>query len=314
MSAFRLPGKINEDTTLLDIGLFGVYGMAAVYLIRGEKTCLIDAGDRGEAPRLVKLLRKLGAFPPDYLILTHPHYDHAQGVPHLRREAAGRIEVLASQQAIPLLEDPSFNNPFNKGPYASIRDVTPLKEGDTLDLGGISLHIYDVPGHCQGHIAILDEKNKTMFVGDALGVKPMDDIYLPPFMPPTWDPEAFVSTVNKLKAIPYESICLAHFGCISGDEARHLPDEALETYNTWWHFYEKNSDRLDDTDYLLKAMRAEPLLGIPVLRPVSLGMRAMLVFLSAASALLGKKTAMIDKLAFGDYLAWLAISYRDYQN
>jgi hypothetical protein len=70
---------------------------------------------------------------------------------------------------------------------------------------------------------------------------------------------------------------------------------------------------LDDTDYLLKAMRAEIRPGIPVLRPVSLGMRAMLALMSTASALLGKKTAMYDKLAFGDYLSWLAISYRDYQ-
>jgi glyoxylase-like metal-dependent hydrolase (beta-lactamase superfamily II) len=317
MSAIRLPGKINANTTLLDIGLLGSYGITAVYLIRGDKTCLIDAGSRSEGPRLVNLLKQLDAFPPDYIILTHPHYDHAQGVPYLRRAAAGqsrRIEVLASQQALPLLADPSFNDPFKKGPYESIQDVTPVKEGDTIDLGGLSLRIYEVPGHCQGHIAILDEKNKTIFVGDALGVKPMDQIYLPPFMPPTWDPEAFLSSVNKLKQVPYESICLAHFGCISGSEARGLPDEAIAIYQTWWQFYEKNAGRLSDTDYLLKEMRAEIKLGIPVLRPVSFGLKAMLWLLSAAGTLLGRKTAMIDKLAFGDYLSWLATAYRTYQS
>lgn len=317
MSAIRQQGKINENTTLLDIGLFGVYGIASVYLIRGEKTCLIDTGTSKEAPRLVKLLRELGAFPPNYIVVTHAHYDHAQGVPHLRREAAGEnksIEVLASQQAIPLLADRSFNDPFNKGPYESILDVTPVEEGETIDLGGITLRFYEIPGHCRGHIAILDEKNKTIFVGDALGVKYADHCFLPPFMPPTWDPQAFLSSVNKLKQIPYEAICLGHFGCFSGSEARSILDEAVETYRTWWQLYVKNADRLDDADYLLQAVRKEINPVIPELRPISFGMRVMFGLLSAAGSITGRKTAMIDKLAMGEYLEWLALGYRAYQS
>ena len=188
MSAIRQPGKINENTTLIDIGMEDVHGMTAVYLIRGDRTCLIDGGTRAQAPRLIKMLGELEAFPPDLIVVTHPHWDHAQGIPLLRQAASRQgkqIEVLASSAAIPLLANSSFNDVFGGGPYESIQDVTSVKEGDAIDLGGIALRIYDIPGHCRGHIAILDEKNRNLFVGDALGIKVSDDIFLPPFMPST---------------------------------------------------------------------------------------------------------------------------------
>ena len=50
MSAIRQPGRISENTTLIDIGMYGVAGAAAVYLIEGDKKCLIDGGTRTEAP------------------------------------------------------------------------------------------------------------------------------------------------------------------------------------------------------------------------------------------------------------------------
>ncbi len=64
MSAIRKAGKINPNSTLIDIGMFGIYGITAVYLIQGEKSCLIDAGTRENAAYLVKALKKMGAFHP----------------------------------------------------------------------------------------------------------------------------------------------------------------------------------------------------------------------------------------------------------
>jgi glyoxylase-like metal-dependent hydrolase (beta-lactamase superfamily II) len=218
---------------------------------------------------------------------------------------------LASRAAIPLLADPAFNDVYERGPYESIREVTPLQEGDALDLGGVTLRIYDVPGHCRGHIAILDEVNRNLFAGDTLGYKVSDDIFIPPFMP-GWEPDAFLSSVDKLRQIPYETLCLAHFGCITGAEARSILDEAVETYHTWWRFCEVHADRLDDTGAMLRAMRAEIKPGIPVLRPVSTRSRVLLGLVMAAGGVIGRKTAIVDKLAFGNPLKWLAAGYRGY--
>jgi glyoxylase-like metal-dependent hydrolase (beta-lactamase superfamily II) len=314
MPAIRQPGEINGNTTLIDIGMKDVYGFAAVYLVRGARTCLIDGGTHEEAPRLVELLGELGAFPPDRIVVTHPHWDHSQGIPLLRQAAARqgkRIEVLASAAAVPLLADAAFNDVYGGGPYQSIRDVTPLREGDALDLGGVTLRIYDAPGHCRGLIAILDEVNRNLFVGDALGYKLRDDIFLPPFMP-GWEPDAFLASVAKLRGLPYETLCVAHFGCLTGAEARGILDESVETYRVWWRFFGRHADTLDDTDALLRAMREEINPGVFALRPVTTRVRVLLGLVMAAGSLTGRKTAIADKLALGKFVSWLATGYRMY--
>ena len=320
MSAIRKPGKINENTTLIDIGMHGIYGVTAVYLVRGARTCLIDGGTRAEAGRLLKALRELGALPPDLIIATHSHWDHTQGIPALRQQAANQgktIQVLASGEAIPLLADASSHvvqdDVFGQAPYLSIEDVTPVETGDAIDLGGLTLRVVPVPGHCRGHIAILDEKNRNLFVGDAIGVKLGDSLFLPPFMPPFWDPDAFQSSVSRLRQTSYDTLSLAHFGCIGGTEARSILDETVDNCNTWWQWFERHADRLDDTDYLLRSMREEINPGLPPINPVSPGMRVMLRLLTAVGTVTGKKTAMLDKLALGDAVKWLAAGYKVYK-
>jgi glyoxylase-like metal-dependent hydrolase (beta-lactamase superfamily II) len=317
MAAIRYPGKINENTTLIDIGMYGVAGAAAVYLVEDDKKCLVDGGTRTEASRLVKTLRQMDAFPLDIIIATHAHYDHVQGIPLLRKEAARkgkRIEVLASQKAIPLLEDQSYNKVFDAGPYEGIQDVTPLKEGDTVDLGGITLRIYEVPGHSEDHIAILDEKNRNIFVGDAIGDKVGDDTFLPPFMPPSWDPDAFLSSINKLKQVDYESLCLSHFGYIYGDEAKSILDEAVLTCETWWQLFERNAAKLDDVDYMLEVVLKEIAPGIPEIRILSLKLKVLFGLMTGWRKLVRQRPQPIGELLLRGILEQLAKGYKTYKN
>ena len=317
MPAIRQPGRVNENTTLIDLGMSGVAGAAAVYLIESGKKCLIDGGARTEASRLVKALRELGSFPPDIIIATHAHYDHAQGIPILRKEAARErksIEVLASEKAIPLLEDPSYNEVFDAGPYEGIRDVTPLKEGDTVDLGGITLRIYEVPGHSKDHIAILDEKNRNIFVGDAIGNKVGDHMFLPPFMPPSWDPDAFLSSINKLKQVDYDTVSLSHFGHIYGDEAKSILDEAVLTFETWWKLFEENDDKLDDVDYMLEVVLDEIAPDVPEFRILSFKTKVLFGLMTGWSRLARKKPQHIGELLLRGVLEQLATGYRTHKN
>jgi len=263
--------SIDEHTTLIDVGMRGLAGVTAVYLVRGaQRTCLVDGGTRAEAHRIVQLLTDLNAFPPDIIIATHAHHDHAQGIPTLRREANDRgqnIEVFASSRCIPLLADPAYNEIFDTGPCESIQNVRPLREGDTVDLGGFNLTIVDVPGHSEEHIAILDESSGNLFVGDALGLN-VGGVFLPPFVPPSWDPEAFRTSVEKILHIGYDSLCLTHFGCIRGHRARSFPDRALARTEAWWRLFQDNERWLGDANRMFEiAMRdLEP--GIPDLTMV----------------------------------------------
>ena len=89
MPILRQPGKINVNTTLIDVEWMRVPGILGMYLIEnddGSKKCLIDGGTGTEARRLVKKLEKLNAFPPDIIIITHSHFDHTQGIPYFRKK------------------------------------------------------------------------------------------------------------------------------------------------------------------------------------------------------------------------------------
>ena len=312
MTAVRKTGKVNDNTCLIDIGMMGVAGVTAVYLIEDEKTCLIDGGTKGEASRIINFLKAQDAFPPDIIIVTHSHWDHTQGIPRIRKEAArlGKtLEIVASEKAIPLLGDQSYNTVFEAKTYENIVDVTPVKEGDVIDIGRTTLRVFEAPGHNKDHIAILDETNKNVFVGDSIGYKVGDDTFLPPFMPPFWDRESFQTTIEKYKQLNFESLCLAHFGFIYGDEARSILDEAVTTCDTWWQLFERNADKLDDADHLMEAIFRE--ISPAPINPeiVSLKLRILAGLMTAGTRLFGKEPKPLFEYLLKGIIAWLAKGY-----
>ena len=261
MTAIRKEGKINDDTTLIDIRMFGVPKITAMYLIESGKTCLIDGGTHTEARKILRQLKELNAFPPDMIILTHSHWDHCQAVPFLSQRAkkeGKEIEILALAKAIPNLRDQSYNEVFRTGPYNNIEeDISPLKEGDIVDLNGITLKIFETPGHMTDHISILDEKNRNLFVGDALGDKVSDFIFIPPFYPPYWDKDIYLNSIDKIKRIDCDTISLPHFGLIYEDEAKSILDESITNLNKWWEFFEDYIEKIGDIPYMIDNLLPE---------------------------------------------------------
>ncbi|MFX1512478.1 MAG: MBL fold metallo-hydrolase [Promethearchaeota archaeon] len=316
MTAVREQGRINENTYLIDTKLFGVGGTLAVYLVKATKSCLIDCGGQTEVKRIVKTLKDIEVFPPDYVILTHSHWDHSQGVP-LMREIAQKenkhFEVLASEKAIPLLEDQSFNEVFHpKKPLINIKDVTPLKESDIIDLEGLELKIIDVPGHSKDHIAIRDEKNKNLFVGDAIGSSFGEKAFLAPFMPPFWNKDDYYSSMDKLRQTEFEGICLGHFGYIYGQEAKNLVNEARNLTDQWWQIFEsvEAENKLDDMNYLLNLIIQETNEVIPDFKVEKLSMKIGLGLMNGIRKITRKEPLVVGRILLLEVLPWLVKGYK----
>ena len=261
MTVITEEGKVNDDTILIDIRMFGVPKITGIYVIESGKTCLVDAGTHTEARKILRQLKDLNVFPPDKIVLTHSHWDHCQAIPFLNQRAmkeGKEIEIYASEKAIPYLQDQSYNEVFGTGPFNNIEaDIIPLKEGDTIDLDGISLKVFETPGHMVDSLAFLDEKNMNLFVGDTLGDKISDNIFVPPCMPHFWDKDAYLKTIDKTKRIKYESISLQHFGLVHGEEAKTILDETVENLNKWWIILEENVNNLDDIPYMIEEVLPE---------------------------------------------------------
>ena len=312
----RPPTRLDRDTFLIDIGEGGVWNKTGVYLIQGERTCLIDSGTKAEAPRLVRTLRQMGAFPPDVIVVTHSHHDHAQGIPLLRAKAAReqkRIEVLASREALPLLADPSYQEVLGHAPSASITDVAALDEGDAVDLGSTTLRVWRVPGHTIDQIALLDESSGNLFVGDAIGAQIGASAFIPVFFAPFWDTGAFYDSIDKLRQIDYETLCLAHFGPVRGAEAKTILDRAVAVYEQWWRILAENEDRLDDTDYLLDEILRETQLTLPRIETASPTLDVALGLLIAWNRLRHGRSWSVSKLFLPEYVRALVTGYRSCQ-
>jgi glyoxylase-like metal-dependent hydrolase (beta-lactamase superfamily II) len=272
------------------------------------------------APILVRKLRELNAFPPDIIVLTHSHFEHSQGVNYIRREAEKEgiaVEVRASYEGIPLLEDQSYNKVFDpKGTYENITGVTPIKEGERLDLDGLRLEIFDVPGHSKDSLAIYDEVNGNIFVGDSIGLKTGDRAFVPSFMPPAWDTDSYYSSVDKLRQIDFQGVCLGHFGFIYGDEAKNILDESVSAFESWWNVYE-DADRLgklDDAEYIVGRLKTELNVQVPKYKLLKSGQRFMLGMMNALGGLIGRAPVKVGDILFRDNVAvWLAQGYRNYK-
>jgi glyoxylase-like metal-dependent hydrolase (beta-lactamase superfamily II) len=136
-----------------------------------------------------------------------------------------------------------------------VENVTPLKEGSVIDLGGLELEIFETPGHTNCSLSILDRTNKTLFIGDSLGYKLDAELFIGPIMPPEYSEEKLLRTYEKVKAIDYETICIAHFGMLTADLAQNLPNEAEENYFYWKDFALSRWKENPSKDFLVESMQ-----------------------------------------------------------
>jgi glyoxylase-like metal-dependent hydrolase (beta-lactamase superfamily II) len=249
-------GKINENTYLIDVKMFGVEKITSMFAVKGEKTLLIDGGTSSEAPEIMGSLKNLGLLPVDYIVISHSHWDHHQAIPALLGEMPNKkVELLAHPKALPVLEDPSkAGYDFGVGPLLPIKGVNPIKEGDVLDIGGLELEVIYTPGHTIDCISLLDSKNRNMFVSDAVVDKIDETTCIPPLMPPSFDPNAYISTLEKLGKYDFQSICLGHYGMYYGQDVKDVLDEAKSMYERVWNFFGENIDRLDDIEWVANSL------------------------------------------------------------
>jgi glyoxylase-like metal-dependent hydrolase (beta-lactamase superfamily II) len=298
---------------MIDMDLFGIKRVGAAYLIQAGKTCLIDSGTKKEARNIIKALDSISVF-PDILILTHSHFDHSQGAPTFLREAKKRgvnLTVMASEKAISNLKDQSWNKVFGNNKYENISDVQPLKDREIIDLGGIELEIFDFSGHCEDDIGIYDKKNKTIFIGDSLGYK-VQDLLVPPFMPPFWDKNGFNNTISTLKEIEYEKLCLAHFGCLEGESAKNYPDEIDKTLTLWWETLTslESKGKINDLPYVIEAIISEMDLALPELEVSSTWAKYALWAVNLVNRIIGRKQIHVADLQIEVITGWLVEGFK----
>ncbi len=131
------------------------------YLVVGsEHIALIDTVEERFGGRLIENIRReIDNRPIDYLVINHMEPDHSSSIEALRLRYPN-IRIVSNAKALQMVS----------GFYGITADTLEVKEGDTLDLGGLTLTFAMAPMvHWPETMVTWCPERQTLFSGDAFG-------------------------------------------------------------------------------------------------------------------------------------------------
>ena len=171
---YFIPG---QDEFIPDSHVY-VIGMPS-----SQDLSIVDAGLMGKGGYKIQNIQKLGIKLPDIkrIIMTHTHLDHIGCLKEIREQIP--------QAELWIHEDEA--NPIEKGDERGVYGMEmfrtmcqtqyglkpgdfkfkvdrKLKEGETLDIGGLSWEVLHIPGHSAGSVALYDRVQKVLIPGDVV--------------------------------------------------------------------------------------------------------------------------------------------------
>ena len=153
---------VNDRTKHLFEGLWPLpLGVSYnAYLVCGERTALVDTVDACFTGRLLANVReRLGDRPLDYLVINHMEPDHSASIAAVR-QVYPAVRIVGNAKTLQMIE----------GYYGIACGTVEVREGDVLDLGGLTLAFCMIPMvHWPETMATWCAEERTIFSGDAFG-------------------------------------------------------------------------------------------------------------------------------------------------
>ena len=179
-------------------------GLMNCYLVReSDSYTLIDTTVSGASKGIHSTARAISPQPITRILLTHAHVDHVGSVDELARDL-GKVDLAISTRDARLLQKPPDKSLEPGEPQGKIKGGLPgtvtrpthlLSEGELFG----SLRVLASPGHTPGHASFFDERDGTLYTGDAL-LALGGELHIPGFGP-WFFPFAGMATWNKPLAL-----------------------------------------------------------------------------------------------------------------
>lgn len=227
-------GKIHDCITA--IGSRSYPG----YVVRGDnETLMIDCGLSFLGPRYVAGLQEILGDPHqlDLLFVTHSHYDHLGAASYLKCRLP-RLKVGAHERVPALVQKESALQVMNtltrshaktlrqRGETAGGEEIgiepfpvdLVLRQGDELNLGGLTCRVYETPGHTRDSLTFHFPEIEAVFPGDACGTfknRSATAIQVQ-FVSSFQD---YVDSMRFIMELRPRLLCLAHSWVLEGEDA-----------------------------------------------------------------------------------------------
>lgn len=195
----------------LEPGLYRI-GNSAVFMdliVGSHHALLFDTGyGYGDLKAVVRSITDK----PLYVVNSHGHVDHACGNQafggayihpldmELCREHNGPQMRRAELDVAELPPDFDLDAHLGLGPG----ELKPVGEGDTFDLGGVTLQVIHLPGHTAGSIGLWCPEKRLLYVGDAM------NCFVWLFLPEAQELTTYIRTLHRAAQLPFTHMIQSH--------------------------------------------------------------------------------------------------------
>lgn len=214
-----------------------------VYLLVGSTaTLLFDVGMDGMATTELRSYMTETGLSVDalrYAVISHADVDHFGGLASVRDLSPG-VVLAAHVEDAPLIEDyevyrtrrgDQFGDPWGVHEHVATlewtREVTRegaldmyLKGGERLRLGpDWVVEVLHAPGHSRGHLALWDERSRSLIVSDAVLSDAVLNADGTPAFPPTYRyVDDYLATIARFERIAPTLLLTAHYPTMADGE------------------------------------------------------------------------------------------------
>ncbi len=134
-----------------------------MYRQDGGEAVLIDPSDATEA---LAALRK-HKLHLTHILLTHRHFDHIAGVAGLKA-ATNAAVLIHALDAFGLFDPRAAQAAWMGGELTPCEPTTRLQDGDCFTAAGYAFCVLHTPGHTEGGVCYVCEKEQLAFTGDTV--------------------------------------------------------------------------------------------------------------------------------------------------
>lgn len=204
------------------------HGGEALLVVGSAANALIDCGMAYCGREMVENMKKTG-LKPDYVLLSHSHYDHIGALPYIR-EAFPDAVICGSEKCAHILEKESARKlmkelgteardlyvPGSREeiPVEGLKTDRVLHDGDSIDLGDKVITAYETKGHTDCSMSFFLEPDKLLFTSESTGILEGKDYVHTPILKSFTDAAA---SLEKCRNLGARHVCLPHFGMLPDD-------------------------------------------------------------------------------------------------
>ncbi|MDR2655777.1 MAG: MBL fold metallo-hydrolase [Oscillospiraceae bacterium] len=186
------------------------------YLVEGdEKAALLDTGSGlGSLKECVERLTDK----PLVVLLTHGHVDHAMGADEFGEVYMNRKDdyifaehgdMAFRKEGLNILAPGLKVGDGDMIPTADVGRFHDMKGGDSFDLGGVTVEVYDCPGHTRGSVVFLIPEERSVLLGDACNYF---TFMFGGYSTTITEYEKSLQTLSKALAGRFDTVYLSHGG------------------------------------------------------------------------------------------------------